>query len=112
MMQQYSQQTLCTDCIVSVVSRLWPSDVGITLEEVGPVICMLNGFVHVEGSQVTVYPYNPNEAYALGVQTVQKVARLGTYIGLHTQTYDVLRTYVLGELIRYDQVVDGSANAM
>ena len=37
----------------------------------------------------------------------KKIAKLGPYLEFATQNYQDLRTYVVGELVRYDQVVDG-----
>ena len=38
---------LCPSCLLKIVTNLWPHDVGITLEEQGPVMRFLSGILHV-----------------------------------------------------------------
>ena len=59
----------CTACLERGMRKVWPPDVGISLEEVGPTVCMLQCHVHVPviGDQVHARPYNPNVYFALGV---------------------------------------------
>ena len=52
-------KVLCTECMERLVSRLWPEDVGVSKEEEGPIIRLLNAILVVEGSIVKAFPYCP-----------------------------------------------------
>ncbi len=71
---------LCVKCLESGVSKMWPSDVGVSLEEQGDVIRYLNALVFVLGSKIKVAPFNPNVCFALGFEPKQKMLDLATLL--------------------------------
>ena len=66
--------------------------------------------IHITSSQVHVYSFNPSVRFALGLDRYQKVATLGPYLNSQVHTYEILRGYLLGEILRANAVVSGSSD--
>ena len=105
-------KVFCTACLEKGMRRLWPSDVGISLEEVGPTVRMLQCHVHAIGVEVHVRPYNPNVPYALGFAHDQKIARLGPFFGAEIHSCRTLRVFLHGKILAYNHLMQGSAQDM
>ena len=99
----------CNQCLETGVRHVWPQDVGVSLEEVGPTVRMLQSHIHVKEGRFHVRPFNPNVAFALGFTSQQKVARLGPYLGARIHSYNTLRSFVHGKILAYDHLVLGEA---
>ncbi len=88
---------------------MWPSDVGVSLEEQGDVIRYLNALVFVFGSRIKIAPFNPNVCFALGFEPKQKIARLGHFAGMKLSRYHVLRTFMLAQIMVMNHLCVGRA---
>ena len=98
---------LCHDCIFHIIQKIWPPDVGITLEECGPSVRFLSCLLLARDHYIEVHPYNPNVGFALDCTPAQHVARLGLYCGEEIHDFEYFKQYFLGEILRYNQLVDG-----
>ena len=100
-------KVLCTQCLGRVMEKLWPADVGVTMEEEGQIMRMLSGVIVIEGQIVRVFPYIPNFHFCLGLSENQKIAKLGSFIGPEIHSYDMLRSYIFSELLRFNAILQG-----
>ena len=89
---------------------VWPDDVGVSREDGGVCLRMLCAYVCIHNGEFHVVPHHPNIGYALGCSSFQVVARLGLYGGSDIHHPSVLRTYLLGQFISYDQVCRGQVD--
>lgn len=55
----------CTKSFEKDMQKLWPDDVGITVDETSSVVRMLQAAVYAEGMPIRVRPFNPNIGFAL-----------------------------------------------
>ena len=97
-------------CCLQRVAKVWPEDVGFSVEEEGPTMRFLNAFIHVDKYDIYIAPFNPNLKFAVGITKCQQVARLGLFLGPHIQSRSVLRGFMLSQLIAFDYIVGGSVN--
>ena len=102
----------CSCCLERGMKQLWPEDVGISLEETGPTVRMLQSYIHIRGVSVHIRPHNPNVSFALGFDPVQKIARLGPYLGEPFHAYQNLCQFLHGKLLAYNHLVQGDADSM
>ena len=105
----------CFCCLYHGLRRLWPKDVGVTLEEHGPRLKFLQAELisNAHEKNVEVRPYSPNNDFALGISIFPKFARLAHYIkdpGIHNdvQTCKLLRTFMWGRIITFDRLAEGN----
>ena len=67
---------LCVNCLCAGLKKLWPSDVGVQLEERGPTLRFLSSVLHAVEEEIYVFPWNPNVGFSLRLSDIQTVARL------------------------------------
>ena len=105
---------LCRDCLAKGMQRMWPADVGIEVEGLGPTLRFLSSVVHVHGYAVSVFPHNPNLGFAVDLLQcpLQKIARLGPFISFKVSSYAHLKAFVLWQVIGFDHIVQGSLPGM
>ena len=92
--------------------KIWPADAGISLEEVGLTAITLQCRAHVIGDDVHVRPHNPNVLFALGLESGQKVARLGPFLGASLHCSQNSRTFLHGKILTYNHLTQGSSQHM
>ena len=102
----------CPGCLEQGMKRLWPQDVGISLEEIGPTVRMLHSHIHIIGLTVHIRPYNPNTSFALGFSSEQKVARLGPFLGQPFHEYADLQKFLHAKILAYNHLVQGDYDNM
>ena len=76
---------LCLSCLESGLKKLWPSDVGVSVEETGNKLRFLQAEIVIPNPKLKEYiltPYNPNIDFAKGLSEHQHTARLGKYRNL------------------------------
>ena len=96
------------DCLDRGIQKLWPKDVGIEIEERGPVIRFLTVWISVVGDRAIFVPHHPNIKFAFGFSPHQKTARLGRFAGENTHKYGMLKQFVVGQILSYNHILCGS----
>ena len=104
-------KTFCVDCLSKGIAKLWPTDVGVSKEEEGPILRFLSTFIMAQEARLLVLPHNPNFEFAFGKQSAQKVARLGTFIE-SISTYSMFKNFMLSQVLVYNHICLGSIDNM
>ena len=100
-------KVLCHDCLYEGCCRLFPKDVGTSLEETGPYMRFLNSWLIVGDESIHVLPFSPNVRFALHLDDKQKVARLGDFNKSIAFTYRMLRQFMVSQILTYDGITNG-----
>ena len=103
---------ICHKCIFSGMTRLWPDDVDVELEETGPILSFLSTVIHITDGDVNVFPWSPNVCFSLRLTGHQHIARLGPFIDEHLSCRERLHMFVLSRYISAHYIVNGSREHM
>ena len=99
----------CPKCLHAGVQRIWPSDVGTTLEECGPSLRFLSAQIVVTGSnRISVFPHFPNHQFARGTSLHPELARLAEFHGTQIHRPAHLRMYLLTRIISFNFIANGA----
>ena len=119
-------KVLCGDCLWKGMQKLWPTDVGITLESSSSP---LHGALYCDGSMrflharvsllghtsdflrdvpCYVQPYMPNAAFASGTQPHPHVSHVALFVGSQVQNTSHIQNYLWCKLSMFDKLVMGS----
>ena len=102
-----------TCCIENGFRKLWPSDVGVSVEESGNSIRFLQAQIDIPHDDLKTYiitPFNPNVEFALGISEFQNTARLGLFIDIHINLFEDLRQFVIGRILTYNVLISGASH--
>lgn len=103
----------CAHCLTKKLKKMFPSDIGLNLEEQGPTLRILSVIIHVENdSTLRVFPNNPNVWFGFGLQAQQSIMRVGQFYSTKIQKYSTFASYFVGQLLMYDRLVGGDADGM
>jgi len=98
----------CVPCMLRGVKALWPGDVGTTLEGSGERFQFLHADLLVgPGCTIDVRPASPNAGFARGDEPHQKTARLGCFLGKAVHDSCILKQFLWGRLISFNQTARG-----
>ena len=102
----------CEDCFFNGVQKLWPRDVGVSLEASGEHVPFLHVELHVHHEKgpapVHVTPLAHNTCFARGQAAHPHYAKLAPYVGSKATTRAQLAGYVWSRLATADQALRGS----
>jgi len=87
---------LCASCMLACLQATWPADVGISLEDSGPLVRFLSAFVFAGDDRLVFAPYHPNIRFSLGFDPMQHTARLGKFLGPAIHSYEHLDRFLQG----------------
>ena len=88
--------------------KLWPSDVGVSVEEGGLSLRFLQASINIPDPSEKKYiitPYNPNVDFARGVTEHQHTARLSPFYNAFVSTFDDLRQFLIGRFLSYNVIL-------
>ena len=98
----------CERCLLRGVQRLWPSDVGVSLEESGPRVRFLHVVLDIGPDLcVQVSPASPNADFAAGLSPYPAVSRLGPFLGFAVHDQRTLRAFVWGRVVAFHYAASG-----
>ena len=103
---------LCLSCLESGLKKLWPSDVGVSVEESGNKLRFFQAEVAIPNpilKEYTLTPYNPNIDFAKGLSEHQHTARLGKYRNLELTSFSDLRQFIIGRFWSFNTILVGNA---
>ena len=98
----------CPKCILQGVSKIYPSDVGTSLEGTSPEVHFLHADVRVVGDQLEVKPHCENEDFVAHKSEWQKKSRLGLFICRDLQGKKTLRQFIWSRVISFNHTCEGS----
>ena len=101
----------CTECLRKGVKRLWPKDVGTTLEGVGPVVPFLHAEIRVLDTNgvcpIYVVPLVHNRDFANGTTPYPQFSKVSPLFAKKLQPPRPLQHYLTCELFNVDQLLEG-----
>ena len=65
-------KVMCKHCIIQGMRKLWPTDVGLELEEEGPMVRFLHSIISIHAQRIYVFPHNPNISFAFDIECVRR----------------------------------------
>ena len=99
----------CTSCLWKNIQRIWPEDVGLTLEGEGPTFSFLHTEVCIVNDgrfgEIGVKPLMKSTAFASGEEDFPSYSKLAPYVLPHVQSVKTLSAVVWTKLSTYDQVL-------
>ena len=85
----------CPDCLAAGLRKVWPQDVGATLEESGPRVRFLHSLLLVErGCELVVRPFVANSRFSRGLDASPWRAWRPTLAALHTRAQTCSHTFM------------------
>ena len=106
-------KVFCEDCLYEGVRKLWPEDVGVSLEASGEAVPFLHVLVHVHkdasAAPVHVTPLGHNSDFARGLAFDPFFAKLAPHAGKDVTPQAQLAQYASSRLSTADQVFRGKA---
>ena len=108
-------KVFCCECLFQGIERLWPEDVGVSLEGSGGTV----PFLHVEvqatdeatADPVRVVPLSHNRDFAQGAALLPAFAKLPPYVGQDVTKRQQLAQYMWSRVCSHDQVLQGDPQA-
>ena len=99
----------CPHCLKRGLRKLWPRDVGVSLEGQSPYLDFLTVCVQVvDGDRWEIWPHNANVDFAIGRTSFQHFTKLSPYMGPFVHEYFDLRTFLLGKILTYNAIMCGN----
>ena len=102
------QKTICNKCLASGMSRLWPPDVGISIEGVPPTITFLHLTLtlldKVDECPISFAPAAPNADFATGISDFPVVSKIPPFIKTITVPRCVVGPYINCKFAAFDQI--------
>ena len=90
----------CEHCLYEGTKRLWPKNVGTTLEESGSKIkFMATTIVFFPDNTFETYPTPVNLPFARGLADFPEISRLSKFLGFEIHTYNYFRQFLLGRIV-------------
>eukprot|EP00974_Lingulodinium_polyedra_P036363 3488316-Lingulodinium_polyedra.AAC.1 len=101
-------KVLCHSCLSKGMSKLWPPDIGISIESTPPSLVFLHVSItlldKIEPCPIVFAPSTPNAAYAKGEEDFPAVSKLPPYIHTITCPKTVITPYLACKFATYNQV--------
>ena len=101
----------CEECLLNGVRKLWPEDVGVSLEGSGSHIPFLHVDVEILNDNslfpVLITPAAPNRDFARGLDAYPALSKLSPFFHREFQPPSILRNYFFCKLYGFDQVFEG-----
>ena len=103
----------CTKCLFEGVQRIFPRDVGLSIEGKGSAIHFLHVLLRIaKDGSTRIAPFSDNREFSRGRAEFQQKARLGNFLGKEVQPQRILRQFVWAKLIAYNAVCEGVPDAL
>jgi hypothetical protein len=103
-----SSHIWCCKCIVRALSRIWPRDVGTSLEMEGDTIDFLTVTLHIDpNGTFRIVPLVKNRLFALGFQVFPDVARIPPYRGPAYHSKQDLRLFLFPHILTFNRIAIG-----
>ena len=100
----------CTSCLEAAMRKLWPADVGVTVEERGLPLTYLHARILPHGHSYQVVPFSPNAGFAQGLEDAPLFAKFPLFTSSYSNlTYIHLRTLLLERILSYNCTAEGNA---
>jgi hypothetical protein len=103
-------QIWCPCCLEKGTKRVWPKDVGTSMEEIGPTIVFLSARISFgPGKSFILEPNFANFRFSLGLDDFPHLSRLGPFMGHQQHTSEHLRRYVWAKMLSFNHLIRGNA---
>ena len=96
---------LCSGCLLRGIQALYPSDVGVSLEEEGEVLKFLQAVVDCTDYQnPRIFPYMANVEFSLGLALHQNHCRIGKFLHPTITPFSAFKVFVTGQLLSHNHI--------
>jgi len=104
-----ASKVFCEECLERGTERIWPKDVGTSIEEKGPTITfMATTIIILPDHGFEVYPTPVNADFAKGLSTFPKISRLPDFQGSEHHTQEDFRQFIVGRIVNINMLSRGS----
>jgi hypothetical protein len=104
-----ASKVLCEKCLERGTEKMWPNDVGTSLEEKGPTIIFMATTIAIfPNHHFEVYPTPVNIDFTRGLSEHPKSSRLPFFQGPEHHVFDMYEQFIIGRIVNINMLSRGS----